>query len=114
MSSNVTVIAGKLKFKGSNNNSKKRKISSIETNEIKSTAITSSEIKEDNTPLVYIENDIVGLTETEKRHRRKKQESIKRNLSSATYRDRMDLFNDKLSRMTEHNDIPRVSAAGNG
>ncbi len=33
---------------------------------------------------------------------------------SKTHRERIDEFNQYLSVLTEHNDIPRVSAAGNG
>ena len=31
-----------------------------------------------------------------------------------SHRERVDELNNKLSEMTEHNDIPRISAAGNG
>jgi protein FAM32A len=57
------------------------------------------------------------LTDAQRRHREKKllkeQKEIKK-MATSTYRDRMEQFNYKLSVMTEHNDIPRVSAAGNG
>jgi hypothetical protein len=33
---------------------------------------------------------------------------------SVPFRDRIEGFNNRLSRLTEHNDIPRISAAGNG
>ena len=57
------------------------------------------------------------LTEAQKKHNQKmleKQEKDAKKLSSTSFRDRIDQFNSKLSRMTEHNDIPRISAAGNG
>ena len=31
-----------------------------------------------------------------------------------TFRERVEDFNMRLSKMTEHNDVPRISAAGNG
>jgi protein FAM32A len=37
-----------------------------------------------------------------------------RKLASETYRERLEKFNYSLATATEHNDIPRVSAAGNG
>ena len=37
-----------------------------------------------------------------------------RKLLSKSHRERIDDFNMYLSNLTEHNDIPRVSAAGNG
>ena len=35
-------------------------------------------------------------------------------LSSMSHRERVEQFNEKLGQLTELNDIPRVSAAGNG
>jgi protein FAM32A len=34
--------------------------------------------------------------------------------AAKSHRERVDDLNEKLSTMTEHNDIPRISAAGNG
>ena len=58
-----------------------------------------------------------GLTPAQKRHRRKvkERESAKlRELVKKTHREKVEEFNHKLSTLTEHNDLPRVSAAGNG
>ena len=46
------------------------------------------------------------------RQLREKQELEK--VASKSHRDRIEEFNEKLGNLTEHNDIPRVSAAGNG
>ena len=35
-------------------------------------------------------------------------------LDSMSHRERVEQFNEKLGKLTELNDIPRVSAAGNG
>ena len=35
-------------------------------------------------------------------------------IASQSHRERVETFNTKLSKLTELNDIPRVSAAGNG
>lgn len=58
-----------------------------------------------------------NLTEAQKRFLKRKEETDKRcieKLTSKSYRDRVEDFNQRLSQMTEHNDIPRISAAGNG
>ena len=43
---------------------------------------------------------------------REKQECEK--VAQKSHRERIEEFNEKLGNLTEHNDIPRVSAAGNG
>lgn len=58
-----------------------------------------------------------GLTESQLKHKRARAELELRQakkLVSSSYRERVEDFNARLSRMTEHNDIPRISAAGNG
>ena len=58
-----------------------------------------------------------GLTESQLKHKRAREETELRQakkLVSSSYRERVEDFNARLSRMTEHNDIPRISAAGNG
>ena len=47
-----------------------------------------------------------------RRHEREQKELEKVALKS--HRERVEEFNEKLATQTEHNDIPRVSAAGNG
>ena len=37
-----------------------------------------------------------------------------KDLTATTHREKVEKFNAKLATMSEHNDIPRVSAAGNG
>ena len=108
MSSKPIVIRGKLKLKGSNSTNNTKIISSVE--EGKKTTNTSTSIKSSVGSSSH-------LTEAQKKFLKRKTDlelqTIKK-LSCSTYRDRVESFNMKLSTMTEHNDIPRISAAGNG
>ena len=58
-----------------------------------------------------------GLTESERAHKRRltsrRKEAAERG-TAKSHRERVDELNDKLASLTEHNDIPRISAAGNG
>ena len=57
------------------------------------------------------------LTEAERTALYFKKEKEKRDLlkvANMSHRERVEEFNSKLAELTEHNDIPRVSAAGNG
>jgi protein FAM32A len=57
------------------------------------------------------------LTPAQKRFRQQKQaqeEKRVKELVKKTHRERVEEFNSQLASMTEHNDIPRISAAGNG
>ena len=55
--------------------------------------------------------------DAERRHKKrflKKQKDEAEKTVSKSHRDRLDELNEKLASLTEHNDIPRISAAGNG
>ena len=58
------------------------------------------------------------MTDAERKHKKKMDEILKnkvaKEMSQSSYRERVEAFNHKLATLTEHNDIPRVSAAGNG
>ena len=57
------------------------------------------------------------LTDFERAHIRKKRAKEARDtaaLAEKSHRERVDEFNQGLSTLTEHNDLPRISAAGNG
>lgn len=108
--SKPVVIGGKLKLKLGNNNSvgkvKKRKLDVA----VNDTNITNEKIAEP---------DIIRstLTETQKKQKEKQaklETKIMKDSLEVSYRDRIDAFNNKLACLTEHNDIPRISAAGNG
>ncbi|KAL7526495.1 hypothetical protein ACHAWF_001792 [Thalassiosira exigua] len=58
-----------------------------------------------------------GLTAAEKRSRKFKRQQERKEMEKVvglSHRERVEQFNEKLGKLTEHNDIPRVSAAGNG
>mmetsp|Transcript_16203 Transcript_16203/g.36454 ORF Transcript_16203/g.36454 Transcript_16203/m.36454 type:complete len:112 (+) Transcript_16203:145-480(+) len=58
-----------------------------------------------------------NLTEAEKAASKFKSAAEKRELEKVgnrSHRERVEAYNSHLSTLTEHNDIPRVSAAGNG
>jgi protein FAM32A len=57
------------------------------------------------------------LTAAEKRARKFKADQARREMEKVvklSHRERVEQFNEKLGQLTELNDIPRVSAAGNG
>ena len=100
----TTFVGGKLNFKGEKKkkkkaNKKKRK----------------SKHKNEEEAVVVDDDD--DLTEVEKRSLKIKQireEQDLKKLATKSHRERIEQFNDQLGQLTEHNDIPRVSAAGNG
>lgn len=113
-------IGGKLRLKGEKKKEKKEKSgggvkrSLEEDNDDRQIKLSQAEGSE--VPL--IETSSI-LTEAQKRHMAKKlkRESAQGaagEIIKTTYRERVENFNMKLSTLTEHNDIPRVSAAGNG
>lgn len=99
---------------------KKKKRSREESPDDDAVAATSTHHKDDGedgeeVPLALEKDD--GLTETQRRHIARQKEREKNNIKnmvSKSHRERIDEFNQYLSVLTEHNDIPRVSAAGNG
>ena len=114
-----TIIRGKLKLKGSKDgSSKKKKTNESNQSESLSTATNTSSNILTNHAETYIKIDPEALlTESQKRFLKRKNEVEDRaikTLKTQSYRDRVESFNMKLSTMTEHNDIPRISAAGNG
>ena len=105
----AVVIANKLSFKGSGG-SKGVKAKA------KATASSSSS-RSGSTGDSNVMKDEVQLTDAQKRHKQRQIDQEKRlskSVINTPYRDRVEAFNSKLASMTEHNDIPRVSAAGNG
>ena len=58
------------------------------------------------------------LTAAQHSQKRKERTEIEAKIAkehaSMSYRERINQFNQKLAAATEHNDIPRISAAGNG
>ena len=50
----------------------------------------------------------------QKNNSRNKESEVAKANATVSYRQRVAMFNEKLATASEHNDIPRVSAAGNG
>ena len=62
-------------------------------------------------------DEFEDMTESERRAAKRKREREMKDLeivAKKSHRERVEDFNTKLSTLTEHNDIPRISAAGNG
>ena len=62
-------------------------------------------------------DDDDGMTEAERKALKYKLEAEKKDMAKVakqSHRERVEVFSQKLSELTELNDIPRVSAAGNG
>eukprot|EP00613_Pedinella_sp_CCMP2098_P000100 CAMPEP_0171633474 /NCGR_PEP_ID=MMETSP0990-20121206/25222_1 /TAXON_ID=483369 /ORGANISM="non described non described, Strain CCMP2098" /LENGTH=141 /DNA_ID=CAMNT_0012204193 /DNA_START=28 /DNA_END=453 /DNA_ORIENTATION=+ len=63
------------------------------------------------------ENPEDRLTDAQKRYmkvQRDRAAETARKEVQMTHRMKVEMYNDRLAALTEHNDIPRVSAAGNG
>ena len=57
------------------------------------------------------------LTNSQKRFLKAQNDKLEKQMERVlemSHRDRVNKFNENLASLTEHNDIPRVSAAGNG
>ena len=116
-----TFIGGKLNLKGDKKKAKKKKSKLSKANLCETSKkqqhldLEAGYVNANNKK--YEEDDDDDLTEAEKRAMHFKLEKEKRDLEKVaklSHRERIDEFNNKLSELTEHNDIPRVSAAGNG
>mmetsp|Transcript_21579 Transcript_21579/g.40302 ORF Transcript_21579/g.40302 Transcript_21579/m.40302 type:complete len:172 (-) Transcript_21579:335-850(-) len=63
------------------------------------------------------EDRYAGLTPAQRKFEQVKSQREMEQINkmiSKTHRQKIDEFNDKLARLSEHHDIPKVSAAGNG
>ena len=101
------VIGNKLSFKGSKKSSK----SFGNGENVGSTSGSSS-----GEQASFTKSEVL-LTDAQKRHKQRlidQEKRISKKVIETPYRDRVEAFNAKLASMSEHNDIPRISAAGNG
>lgn len=116
-----TYISGKLKLKGLSNGDKKKKKKNKRTRDeledvdgkdaTASTTITTTKTED------ALSDPDEFLTESQRKFEQKKRKAElakAKEVVGTTYRDRVEKFNYDLSVMSEHNDIPRISAAGNG
>ena len=93
-------IGGALSFKGDKKKKAKKKQQSV---------------KHEIDPATLPPED--ALTEAERKARKRRLERERMDAEKAaqkSHRERIEEFNTKLASLTELNDIPRVSAAGNG
>jgi protein FAM32A len=105
-------IGGSLSFKGDKKKTKKKTKKSKHKADDKLRRDDTDQAQE-----VGDGGDDDDMTEAERKAmkfkmERQRQESEK--VANKSHRERVEEFNEKLGSLTEHNDIPRVSAAGNG
>ena len=115
-----TSVGGKLKFKGSNSGDKKSKKSDSESSISRMQSNISDQKKEPSNVSLSDNGDkksVIFMTEAQKIHKEKRMAMEEKELKKfvkVPHRDRIEMFNMRLGQMSEHNDIPRISAAGNG
>lgn len=106
----VDFVGGALSFKGDKKKPNKKKKHRVK-----------HDLKSGNdAPIEKLETEITpsdNLTTAERKamKRRLERERIEaEKIAEKSHRERVEEFNQKLASLTELNDIPRVSAAGNG
>lgn len=108
--SSSAFTGGKLSLKGDKKKKSKKKSSKHKASS-KSDRIDEKQQKRSSS------DDEEELTAAQKRSKSFKQKHERKEMEkivSLSHRERVEAFNTKLSELTELNDIPRVSAAGNG
>uniref|UniRef100_A0A7S4JUH8 Uncharacterized protein n=1 Tax=Odontella aurita TaxID=265563 RepID=A0A7S4JUH8_9STRA len=117
----TSFLGGKLSFKGDKKTKKakkksrksKHRTSEQHENEYKSSREATHHSDDHDFP-VDIDDD---MTDAERRAAKFKLERERKDLEKVakqSHRERVEDFSEKLGNLTELNDIPRVSAAGNG
>jgi protein FAM32A len=110
------VVGGKLKFKGSKGSEKKSK-SSEGSSKAMPSSVSDQKKEPSNSSISGDKKPVIFMTEAQRIHKEKRMATEEKELKKfikTTHRDRIEMFNMRLGQMTEHNDIPRISAAGNG
>ena len=115
-------LGGSLSFKGEKKKKKSKKKSKKSKHKLKDdgdvTEVSRSSPQHDEFPPPSDEDDDDDeLTEAERKalkFKRRRQEEESKKIAQLSHRERVETLNEKLGNMTELNDIPRVSAAGNG
>ena len=119
-------VGGALNFKGDKSKikKKKRKVKHEVGSSTEATTIHEANHNDNNKTskddVNYHQNDDDdddGLTEVERKALRRRLERERldaEKIAQKSHRERIEDFNNKLASQTELNDIPRVSAAGNG
>jgi protein FAM32A len=127
-STSAAFIGGALSFKGDKKKKKTKKKNKVK-HDVASSSLHSSKSSvplhsagipkddDDNNNHNIEEEEDDEMTDAERAAYKKKQERELKELefvAKQSHRERVEAYNEKLSQLTEHNDIPRVSAAGNG
>ncbi|KAL7448370.1 hypothetical protein ACHAWC_001710 [Mediolabrus comicus] len=116
MVKDAAFIGGKLNFKG-DGKKKKSKKSKKSKHGVGDEDVKAKKDERKYEKQQHDSSDDEDLTAAEKRSKSFKQKQERKELekiASMSHRERVENFNTKLSELTELNDIPRVSAAGNG
>jgi protein FAM32A len=116
MVSSPAFTGGSLSFKGDkkkkNKKAKKKKQKSKHSISDQEAAAVAESLTND------IEEEAIDeMTEAERKafiRKQKREMEEMESVARKSHRERVEDFNEKLGQLTEHNDIPRVSAAGNG
>lgn len=67
--------------------------------------------------VVWYKSDLWMVQDAERKYKKRRLQKEKVEITEAvkkTHREKVEELNQKLATLTEHNDIPRISAAGNG
>jgi protein FAM32A len=97
-------MGGSLSFKGDKKKSKKNRKPKHKIDDAKKTE-------------KVVDSDEEDMTEAEKgavKFKMERQRQDSEAIAKKSHRERVEELNERLGTLTEHNDIPRVSAAGNG
>jgi len=115
-----TFSGGKLNLKGSKKAKKKSKKSKHKINPDdvgdgrKDNAISKTKDEESLDKISSSDDEDDDLTAAErmslKRKKQREREELEK-VGSKSHRERVEEFNEKLGKLTEHNDIPRVSSS---
>ena len=110
-------MGGSLAFKGDTKKSKKKSKLSKHKKVNKETVVNRKQ--EEAVAASTVENELEepDMTEAERRALKRKQERQRQDnekIAKKSHRERVEELNEHLGSLTELNDIPRVSAAGNG
>lgn len=113
----ATFVGGKLSLKGEKKKKSKKSVRKKKSSQASKHSLELA-AKENDTLIqesIHLADD--DLTEAERKSLKRKQERERidlEKLAEQSHRERVEDFNEKLGRLTELNDIPRISAAGNG
>ena len=98
----------KKKKKKKSKKDKKRKAEEVEEADRAEAAAADSDESDDE----Y--SDMTAAEKSAAKKKRLRETNEIAQVAGKSHRERVDEYNAKLGQLTEHNDLPRISAAGNG